>query len=134
MPAHTLGMNTPTSDHASSPSSRPMSITKKVLIGAATLLVLLAAGLGVRTFVAGVPLLDEWACAKGEAPVIIGGTGSACAEEGATLADDEEWNPLGNHPLECKDRWGWTPVSSNDGNHSGCLAKGEDMPEGWSAD
>jgi hypothetical protein len=113
-------------------------MTRRTWIPLTIVLVLaLLAGLGwgghtiyVREF-RGVPLIDEWHCSEGEAPVEAKGvsTGGYCAVLGTELAPDEQWEPLGNRPFSCDERWGWTVVVK--GDVEDCLRDGEPLPEGW---
>lgn len=127
------------SNHASPGTTHTLSTGTKVLVAVTVLLLAGVATLGVRTLVMGVPLFDSWACAKGSAPVVmVEDEGTYCAVPDAKLDEGEVWHPLGNHPLECYDRWGWTPVvmsdPATDDEQSGCLAQDEEMPSGWSAE
>ncbi len=77
----------------------------------------------------GVPLLDEWQCSKGEAPINFEGGGSACLAEGEELPDGAAWDPLGNRPFFCDGRRGWTLIHR--GEIADCLRDGLTMPDGW---
>jgi hypothetical protein len=88
----------------------------------------------------GTPLIDEWTCGEGEAPYLYPEGGSACAQTDATLPAGTVWDPLGNRPLECDHRRGWTavePVTAlpepNPYVGSQCHRDGEPIPPGWRA-
>ncbi len=98
-----------------------------MLTGALVLGLVLVAGY-VR-FVRGVPVIDEWHCSGGEAPVLVGEAGQVCAEMGTDLPPGQRWHPLGNRPFSCEGRWGWMVV--NDGTEEDCLRDGRPLPEGW---
>ncbi len=86
--------------------------------------------------VSGKPFLDEWQCSEGELPADNVDGGRACFPEGATLPRGWAWDPLGNRPLECSDRWGWTEVvkTGQDIAHgTDCLREGRPLPDGYEA-
>lgn len=78
----------------------------------------------------GVPLIDEWWCARGEAPVELRHGVGACLPKDSELPDGATWDPLGNRPLSCDGRRGWTVIHR--GHAEDCLRNGLEMPEGWS--
>lgn len=92
---------------------------------------LLVLGTGYVRFVRGVPLMDEWQCSQGEAPIIYAEGGSNCAPSGARLPRNARWDPLGNRPFSCTNRWGWTVIHR--GQVEECLRDGLPMPAGWTA-
>ncbi len=99
--------------------------------GAAIAGLLLVVGLPLyRLVYLGVPLIDEWQCSSGEAPIDFPGGGKACLPAGAPLPAGASLNPLGNGPLSCGGRRGWTEVKR--GVETGCLRDGRAVPEGWS--
>lgn len=79
---------------------------------------------------------DERACSDDEAPAIAAGGGAMCFPEGAALEDGWEWDPLGNRPLTCSHRPGWTEITRTDPEYGGteddCLKDGIEIPPGWS--
>jgi hypothetical protein len=101
-----------------------------VVIAAAATSLLVASLLLYRLVYQGVPLIDEWYCSKGEAPVDFEGGGGACFPEGGALPAGAAWDPLGNRPLSCDGRRGWTVIHR--GLAEDCLRDGEELPEGWS--
>lgn len=128
-------MSAQTEANASSPTP---SRRRKGLVVAGILAVpvLLAAGFAGYLALSGTPLVDEWVCSDGEAPVLLDGGGSACRPEGATLGEGESWDPLGNRPLSCDDRWGWTEVRATDGSAAAgddtdCLREDAELPAGY---
>ena len=110
--------------------------------------VLLLGGFLAYLQVSGTPLLDEWTCGDGEAPVLTAEGGSYCEEQGATLPEGDEWDPFGNRPAECHDRWGFTEVQREEQPDTApaqaakpdatqahpetdCVAEGDTVPDGW---
>lgn len=118
---------------------RPPTALVVVLVTVVGLPLLALGGYAAWLTVSGTPLIDEWQCAEGEAPVETEGGGSYCEAEGATLPEGDTWHPLGNRPYECTDRWGWVavyttwePESPHDpGYEVGCLREGSTPPPGW---
>jgi hypothetical protein len=78
----------------------------------------------------GVPLIDEWHCSKGDAPVEFQDGGRICLAEGSALPAGATWDPLGNRPYSCDGRRGWTVIHR--GPADDCLRDGLELPEGWS--
>jgi hypothetical protein len=88
------------------------------------------AWVGYVRFVRGVPLLiDEWQCSEGEAPITYDEGGRDCEPVGAQLPRGARWDPLGNRPFSCANRWGWTVIDR--GQEEDCLRDGLPMPAGW---
>jgi hypothetical protein len=83
-----------------------------------------------RFFFSGVPLIDEWHCSRGEAPVEFQGGGGACFAKGSDLPDGAVWDPLGNRPFSCDGRRGWTVIHRVGAED--CLRDGLELPQGWS--
>lgn len=115
-----------------SPRRRLLTIVLAVL----AVPVLLVAGYTGYLAVSGTPLIDEWHCARDEAPVDMAAGGRFCAEEGAQLEVGETWDPFGNRPLVCHERWGWTEVfeveaQDTDEVVTDCVKKGRTAPDGW---
>ncbi|TWG91045.1 hypothetical protein L615_008400000040 [Nocardioides sp. J9] len=83
--------------------------------------------------VSGTPFWDEWQCSEGEAPYHFADGGTACAAEGSELPEGAQWDPLGNRPFECHDRWGWTEIERIGAEDEGtdCLKEGRPVPDGW---
>lgn len=108
-----------------------------LLVGAVLIPVLLVGGFAHYLKVSGTPLIDEWACSDGEAPYVFPDGGSACAKVGSDLPEGATWDPLGNRPLSCHDRWGWTEVEPTeqdpDDPETGCVRNGDPVPDGWRA-
>ncbi len=71
-------------------------------------------------------LYDEWICADGEVPTV---DGSACVDPATT--DPSQLSPLGNRPMECSGRSGWTEIVDPATLEQDCLKDGLAMPEGW---
>lgn len=86
-------------------------------------------------WLSGTPIMDEWECGDGEAPVLVEDGGSYCAEEGAQLEPGEHWDPLGNRPFICEDRWGWTevePIAPGPGDQgTECVPDDQPVPDGY---
>lgn len=105
-----------------------------LIIGLLVALPLLAIGglIGYLT-ISGTPFPDEWQCSDGEAPYATPDGGRACAVVGSDLPPEAEWEPLGNRPLSCHDRWGWTEVERIDAPEEGtdCAEEGRPLPDGW---
>ena len=113
--------------------TKPLRLTLIVLAAVVAAGVVTIGGLAAFLTVSGTPLVDEWQCARGEAPVVHAGGGS-CAEKGAALPDDARWHPLGNRPLTCEDRWGWVEVvrtGARPGADTDCFPDDKGIPEGW---
>jgi hypothetical protein len=92
---------------------------------------LIAIGIALYQFVyIGAPLWDEWHCKKGEAPVESIDGGRGCLSNGRDLPAGTRWDPLGNRPLFCEGRRGWTVIHRDDDED--CLRDGLHMPSGWS--
>lgn len=110
--------------------------TRRIVLIIAVIVALPVLGVGVvggYLWVSGTPLIDEWECVDGEAPYVYPDGGSACAKEGSELPPGATWDPFGNRPFECHDRWGWTEVVRSDAAGDGydCVKKGEPIPAGW---
>lgn len=80
----------------------------------------------------GAPFLDEWVYSEGNAPVIYKNDrpGGYCLAHGDALRPGEILDPLGNRPLVCDGRRGWTVIQR--GQKSDCLRDGRELPDGWS--
>jgi hypothetical protein len=78
----------------------------------------------------GKPLLDEWHCSKGEAPIEFHDGGRACLPVGSELPAGATWDPFGNRPFSCDSRRGWTVIHRGDIKE--CLRNGLEAPTGWS--
>ncbi len=93
------------------------------------------AGVFVHLWLSGTPLIDEWQCADGEAPVLFADGGSWCQDEGSELPEGGRWDPLGNRPLVCHDRWGWIEVEAFEPNpdrrDTDCVPDDRPIPEGY---
>ncbi|NPC95926.1 hypothetical protein [Nocardioides sp. zg-DK7169] len=99
------------------------------------LAVLAVGGFAAYLAISGTPLIDEWQCGDGEAPVLRDdGPGSFCEEEGSELPAGTHWDPLGNRPLTCEDRWGWVQVvpsgAASDADPD-CFPDDRELPTGW---
>jgi hypothetical protein len=92
--------------------------------------VVLVAGLFYWFVYLGTPLWDEWYCKKGEAPIDFPDGGSACLSHDSELPAGASWDPLGNRPITCVSRRGWTVIHRDDDED--CLRDGLEMPVGWS--
>ncbi len=116
---------------------RVVRLVVLVVAGVVALPLLLVGGFAAYLWVSGTPLIDEWACSDGEAPYVYADGGSACAKVGSTLPDGASWDPFGNRPFACHDRWGWVEVEpvrrDSDDLRTDCVAKGEPIPDGWRA-
>lgn len=118
---------------------RPDTALVVVLVTVVVLPLLALGGYAAWLALSGTPLIDEWACEEGSAPVDVPGGGSYCEVEGATLPEGETWQPLGRRPYECTDRWGWDRVYTtwdpegpeDPGYEVGCLREGSTPPPGW---
>ena len=115
-----------------------MTSTKILIVVLACLAVPVLAIGGVAAYyvVSGTPLMDEWQCSDGEAPYVYPEGGRACAPEGSSLPAGATWDPFGNRPFECHDRWGWVeviPVEDDGENPTDCVRKGDRIPTGWRA-
>lgn len=133
-------MSTPPPFPAPSHPSQPPRQGHSTLwwVGLITLLaspLLLAGGYVGYLAVSGTPFLDEWQCSDGEAPYVYDEGGSACAKEGSPLPEGARWDPFGNRPMFCTDRWGWVEVEpvrpDPDDPRTDCVRKGDDIPDGW---
>ncbi|CAM3353961.1 hypothetical protein NODU109028_13190 [Nocardioides dubius] len=128
----------PASDRPSPPPRKGRSTRWWVAISLVALSPLLAiGGFAGWLMISGTPLIDEWQCSDGEAPYVYPEGGSACAKEGSQLPKGASWDPFGNRPLSCHDRWGWVEVEpvrpDPDDPRTDCVRKGEPIPEGWHA-
>src|SRR5688500_17303696 len=94
----------------------PRARRRTIIIASAVLVpVLIAVGFFVYQFVyIGAPLWDEWHCSKGEAPVDFPGGGTVCLSKGRNLPAGASWDPLGNRPVSCEGRRGWTVIHRGD--------------------
>ena len=112
---------------------KPRSRVPAVLVTLVGLPTLLVGGFLAYLQISGTPLIDEWSCGDGEAPVLMAEGGSYCERLGATLPDSDRWDPFGNRPAECHDRWGFTEVQPRAGaaGQTVCVAEGDPVPEGW---
>lgn len=106
-----------------------------IWIVVASVLVLVGVGMLAWWAFRGVPLDDEWACSKGEAPIeYANGGGGECLPDDTPddqLPKGAHWDPLGNRPLSCHNRRGWTEVEETKTGDKGCLKDGLALPEGW---
>lgn len=114
---------------------KPLALTLSILGGLLALTVLSVGGFAAYLAISGTPLIDEWQCKDGEAPVRWDdGPGSFCEVEGRELPAGAHWDPLGNRPLQCEDRWGWVqvvPAEAGAGREPDCYPEDEELPEGW---
>lgn len=97
---------------------------------------------GVLAFLTlGPPVIDEWACSQGEAPVITRDGGSYCAPEGADLPRGDRFDPLGNRPFDCSPmldwfrdtRPGFQRVEEIATGDLECMSDDRPIPEGYRA-
>lgn len=104
---------------------------KTAVVGAAVAAPLLAISLLVYWYVyLGVPFPDEWQCSPGESPVYdLQGGGRSCFHEAGDLTAGATRDPLGNRPLSCDGRRGWTVIHRR--VTEDCLQDGRQVPEGW---
>lgn len=114
---------------------KPLVRTLSIVGG---VLALALVGIGVFAAylaISGTPLIDEWQCKNDEAPVLWDdGPGSYCEVEGRELPAGAHWDPLGNRPLQCADRWGWVevvPTGQRPGGDTDCYPSDQELPEGW---
>ena len=79
----------------------------------------------------GIPVYDEWHCKRGSTPVVdVDGPGSVCLDDSdRELLGERTFDPLGNRPLFCDGRRGWTEIHR--GQEDDCLRDGLNMPDGW---
>lgn len=107
-----------------------------LVIAVAAAPVVMGAGWFAWMKTSGTPFWDEWSCSEGEAPVLVEGGGSFCATPGTTLEEGQAWDPFGNRPFACHDRWGYTEVfrpaaRGDDATVTECVAEGREIPAGW---
>ncbi|WP_162602368.1 BCD family MFS transporter [Nocardioides daejeonensis] len=118
------------------PKDRPGRRMPWLWGGLAALIVLGMLSPVAYLWLSGTPLIDEWQCVDGERPVLTPEGGSYCQDEDdSELPPGHRWDPLGNRPFVCEDRWGWTEVRADDPHpdrrETDCLRKGDPMPQGW---
>lgn len=115
--------------------NRPLLLTAGILGGLLALAALTVGGFAAYLALSGTPLIDEWQCKDDEAPVLWDeGPGGFCEVKGGELPADAHWDPLGNRPLVCEDRWGWVevfPVDAGPDAGTDCYPKDRELPAGW---
>lgn len=134
---------TATTSTPTSPAGAPGRKAWKIVAGVAGALigltVAVVGGYAGYLKLSGTPLIDEWSCMEGQAPVTMPAGGSYCETEGATLPEGDTWHPLGNRPHQCEDRWGWdrayttwaTDDPEDPGYEIGCVRDDADLPADW---
>ena len=115
------------------PDPKPRHTLLWVLAGViAAAAVIIGGGLYALVHTGGV--IDEWHCSDGEAPADNAGGGSDCFAEDAALPAGWEWDPFGNRPYGCTDRWWWTEIERTLRGErvTECIRDDAPVPEGWS--